>query len=257
MRLGLAFVIAGFFLTVQAEAQPFCAGAVEISDGTFSRFEKNGLLILDDGRAIKLEGIRLPHASADHAPGWIAEKALARAAGLARSGALVFTAIAPKQDRYDRVRAQGFAGDVWLQEQLLSEGLARVDMASDRGECAEELYAAEIDARARRTGMWASSAYAVRTPANVGKSFDTFQIVEGRVTQATMRDGRAYLNFGSEWKTDFTATISIPDMENFRKAGIDPKSYVDRFVRVRGLVQSLNGPMMEIGGPAQIEVIPE
>ena len=240
-----------------ALARPACAGAIEIPDGVFSRFEKNGLLILEDGRAIKLEGIRLPRGRQDRASASIAVAALARASELGRSAPLLFTAVPPKQDRYDRVRSQAFAGDVWIQRQLLREGLARVDIASDRSECAEELYAAEIEARARKAGLWSHSAYALRTMNNVGNASGTFQIVEGRVTNVSVRDGKAYVNFGADWKTDFTAVIAAPDLANFKKAGINPDSYTGRLVRVRGLVQSYNGPMIELAAPAQIEAIPE
>jgi dihydrofolate synthase/folylpolyglutamate synthase len=39
---------------------PDCAGAVEINRSRVVRVEKNGVLVLSDGRAVTLEGIRLP-----------------------------------------------------------------------------------------------------------------------------------------------------------------------------------------------------
>ena len=39
---------------------PDCAGGVEIAHAHVVRVEKNGALVLADGRAVMLEGIRLP-----------------------------------------------------------------------------------------------------------------------------------------------------------------------------------------------------
>ena len=83
----------------------------------------------------------------------------------------------------------------------------------------------------------------------------TFQIVEGVVKSADVRGGRAYLNFGADWRTDFTATISPADMKLFRASGIDPRRLAGKRVRVRGWIQSLNGPEIEIAEPEQIEVL--
>ena len=45
------------------------------------------------------------------------------------------------------------------------------------------------------------------------------------------------------------------DMKTFRRMGVDPLGYRDRMVRVRGIVQWLNGPEIEIGNPKQIELL--
>ncbi len=45
-------------------AVPPCAGDVEIGDAPIVRVEHNDVLILKDGRALHLEGIRVPRAAA-------------------------------------------------------------------------------------------------------------------------------------------------------------------------------------------------
>jgi len=44
-------------------------------------------------------------------------------------------------------------------------------------------------------------------------------------------------------------------MINFRTAGVDPLSYVGQTIRVRGWVQSLHGPEIEVANPQSIEVV--
>ena len=238
----------------QAE-RPACTGDVEIGDAHIARVEHNGVLVLQDGRATHLEGIRLPNAAQDRAPQPVMDQAFDALNGLAKDKDLVLRAIPPKEDRYDRVRAQVFTEDgTWLQENLLRLGLARVDLAPDRGECAGELFALENEARVAHVGMWALPAYAIRTPDAVKADVGTFQIVQGVVLNADVRDGRAYLNFGADWKADFTVTISPDDMKTFRAMGVDPRGYKGKFMRVRGIVQWLNGPEIELADPRQAEV---
>ena len=240
---------------VAAAARPDCAGGVEISGAQLLRVEKNGSVIFTDGRAIFLEGLRLP--GADRTPPPFADKALGTLAGMLQRGPLTLTAVPPKEDRYDRVRGQLFAGDGnWVQAALLKAGLARVSIAPDRAECAGELFAAEAQGRAARAGIWSLPAFAIRTPETLGRDVGSFQIVQGKVLNAGLKNGRAYLNFGADWHSDFTVTVEPEDMANFRRIGVDPRAYAGQTIRVRGLVQWLNGPEIEVANPQSIEVLP-
>jgi hypothetical protein len=239
-----------------AAVLPACSGPPEITGAQLLRVERNGAVILTDGRATHLEGIRLPAGAADRAPEAPADQALGTLTALAQKGPLLLTAMPPKEDRYDRVRGQLFTGDgSWVQRTLLEKGLARVDIAPDRTECYTELYEAEVKARAAHAGLWALPAYAVRNPDTVGRDAGTFQVVEGKVLNADLKNGRAYLNFGADWRTDFTVEIDPQDMPNFRKLGVDPRAYVGQTIRVRGIVQSLNGPEIAVANPQSVEVV--
>lgn len=219
------------------------------------RVEKNGAVIFDDGRAVTLEGIRLPGAD-ERAPQALVDQALGVLTGLARSGPMTLTAIPPKQDRYDRVRGQLFTGDgTWVQIALLKRGLARVAIAPDRVECATELFAAEAAARSAKAGLWALPAYAVRTPDNVSRDANSFQVVEGKVLDTGMTDGLVFLDFGTDWRTDFTVTISKEDMAHFRETGVDPRYYKGQTIRVRGYVVWRNGPEIQVANPQSVQVI--
>lgn len=243
-----------------AGARPACAPPAEISDLAITRVEQNGVLVATDGRAVKMEGVRLPAGAQDRAPASWADAAISALHDLAYGHLVTVTAKAPKQDRYDRVRGQIFVtddGEVWLQLALLRMGLARVSISPDRRECVKELYAAEADARARHVGIWTAPAYAVRQAASVpAGDLGTFQIVEGKVVNASVKS-RAYLNFGADWKRDFTATIAPGDMKTFRAVNIDPASYAGKTLRVRGIVEWHGGPEIEIASPDDIEVLPD
>src|ERR1700742_2627329 len=119
-KLTYGAILAAIWLPLPAMAVPRfipdCAGPVEIAHVHVVRVEKNGALILDDGRAVMLEGIRL-----DGGPDGLSDRALAALRAMALAEPVTFTAVAPKEDRYDRIRAQAF-GERWFQTALLEQG---------------------------------------------------------------------------------------------------------------------------------------
>jgi hypothetical protein len=243
-----------------AATLPDCAGTVEVAAAPIVRAERNGVLVVSDGRAAKLEGILLPQGVRDRAPGFLADQAVSTLNDFARGHSATFAVHVPKEDRYGRIRAQVFFSDLdepWLQIAMLRRGLARVNIAADRPECANELYAAESEARDKHFGIWAAPAYGVRTPQTVLRDGGTFQVVEGRILTVVTRDGRSYLNFGANWQKDFTATISPENMANFRNLYLAPADYQGKLVRVRGFVDLQNGPHIDIATPQAIELVAE
>jgi micrococcal nuclease len=225
-----------------------CAGAVEIRDARVVRVEKNGALILSDGRAVMLEGIRLPLDDAA-----LADRALAALQQMALTGPVTFTSTPPKEDRYDRVRAQGF-GKAWLQTALLEQGLARVAIAPDRNECSAELYGAEGRGRALQAGLWANVAYAPRAPQQMKGSTGRFQVIEGWVTNVGQGGGRTFIDFGSDGQRIFSAVIAPEDRRAFH--GFDLDGLHAKHIRIRGIVQDYRGrPEIALSNPAQIEIL--
>jgi hypothetical protein len=242
----------GAAFPAMAAGLPDCAGAVEIHQARVVRVEKNGVLVLSDGRAVLLEGLRLP------LDGPLADAALDQLRDVAMAGPLTLTAVRPKEDRYDRIRVQAFGAQndtPWLQMAMLERGLAEVSIAPDRDECSPDLYETEQAARAAHAGIWALPAYAVRTPQTVKSDIGRFEIVEGRITQVERRGGRVFLDFTADSRRGFAATIAPEDARSFRD--IDPSlpELTGRHVRLRGVVEDHNGrPEIALSNPAQIEL---
>ena len=237
---------------------PDCAGNAEIANVHVVRVEKNGALVLGDGRVVVLEGIRLP--GADRAPEALAGLALSRLREMATAGPVTFTAIPPKQDRYERVRVQAFGParqsneTGWFQVALLEQGLARVAISPDRDECAPDLYEAEQRGREKHAGIWALSANAPRSPEAMKGTRGSFQIVDGRVTGIGQNSGRVFIDFGSNGQRVFSALIQPEDRHAFRD--FDLEGLEAHRIRIRGLVQDYRGrPQITLSNPAQIEVL--
>jgi hypothetical protein len=245
----------------QAAPLPACAGAIEAAGEQVMRVEKNGALILDDGRAIHVEALLLPAGAKDKAPDYFAGQALNEMSALTHGRGVTLAVNPPKEDRYGRLRAQVFTtddmDDSWVEAAMLRRGLARVFIEPDRRECVRELYVIEAQARAAKNGIWSHPAYAVRTPQGLAHDGGTFQLVEGKVLTANVKDGRAFLDFGPNWRTDFTVTISPDDLKLFHASGVDPRDYAGKTVRVRGWIEQHNGPEMEVAVPEDIEVLPD
>jgi hypothetical protein len=250
IRLTYGAILAAICLRADAYAAerfiPDCAGRVAIAHAQVARVERDGSLILSDGRILTLEGVRLP--LADKA---VSGHGLAALHALALAGPVNFTTVTPEKDRYGRLRVQGF-GSAWLQAALLEQGLARVQIAPDRSECAPDLYEAESSARTRRMGIWASPAYAVRTPQNLKGATGTYQLVEGQVSNIGRADGRTFIDFGD--RRSFAVMIGSESRRAFRDFDFDELS--GHRIRVRGIVQDYRGrPEIVLSNPAQIELL--
>jgi endonuclease YncB( thermonuclease family) len=145
--------------------------------------------------------------------------------------------------------------DSWVQGILVRLGLARVRTEPSNPEMARELYALEAEARAQKLGLWAFEQYAVLTPEQTPEHLNSFAIVEGTVMSAARKQNNIYLNFGSDWRNDFTIQIKPIHSRTFNAGGINPLDLNGKTIRVRGWLQSYNGPYIEIDHPERIEIL--
>ena len=214
----------------------------------FAKVLDGATFVTTDGKEVRLAGVISPASSAD------ADAARAALTRVLRTGLLTLAAESPA-DRYGRVIGEVFSDGAWVQAQLLRAGALR--MAPDRASasCARQLLAAEDEARIARAGHWRDGAFSSRTPEQLRGRVGTFQAVEGTVTTATLYKGRAYINFGADYRTDFTVTVAPSDMKLFRAERFDVKALAGKRIRVRGWVELYNGPEIVIATPAAIEML--
>ena len=165
-------------------------------------------------------------------------------------------------DRHGRILAhlhsedggQGNQG-AWAQGEMLSRGFARVYTFSDNRALAAEMLDLEAQARAAKRGIWALDHYQVQNADGKVGPPDTYQLVEGIVAGVADVRGRIFLNFGKDYRTDFTATVTAKDAKAFASDGIDLKGLEGRRVRVRGWIYERNGPTMDLTHPEQVEML--
>ena len=225
---------------------------VEIVDGD--------TLILEDGREVRLVGIQAPKLPlgrrnfknwplADISKSALLTLALYKTVTLSYGGRRV--------DRYNRQLAHLHdAAGTWIQGEILRRGMARVYSFSDNRAQVAEMLALERKARVERLGIWRHRFYRIRSADAVHRDIGSFQLVEGSVRAVAVRRKYTYLNFGANWRTDFTIAVPARARRAFEAAGLALTSLEGRKVRVRGWIKSRNGPMIDASHPEQIEILP-
>jgi endonuclease YncB( thermonuclease family) len=236
-------------------------GPAPSAGGTVTEVIDGDTLSLDDGRTVRLVGIEAPKPPPGAREGrvWpLADAATAALGALARGKAVTLVYGGTRADRYGRRLAQVYLADgLWLQGELLRRGLARVHMVEDNRARAADMLALERGARSARRGLWAERAYRVRRPEEVSADAGSFQLVRGTVLKAAVVRGQGYLNFGPNYRSDFTVVVPARARRLLAEAGIDVAALAGRSVLVRGWIMLRNGPMIELTHPDAIELLEE
>jgi endonuclease YncB( thermonuclease family) len=223
-------------------------------------------LKLTDGQTVKLIGAKAPMPPL----GWRGEdpwpfvdEAREVLAGLAANKTVELRFGGRRTDRHGYLLAQVFvvSGDerVWLQDELVRKGLARVYSLPDNRACMPELLAREDEARSGRLGLWSSSVYRIQDALDekrLDRLIHTYQLVEGTVRSVGEGSAWLYLNFADDWRRDFTISIERKHAAEFAAAGLDLKAIAGKRLRVRGWLAWRNGPSIEATHPEQIELLP-
>lgn len=161
----------------------------------------------------------------------------------------------PPLDRHGRLRAQAH-GAGWLQGELVRAGLAVVDPAPDVPDDAlAALLALEREARAAGRGSWAKGGLGPFPAERVGAPAGAYALVRGRARAVASAGEFVYVNFGRDWRRDFTARVASGEARRLLRQGLDLGRLAGRDVIVRGWLLEANGPMIEVAHPAQIEVV--
>lgn len=214
----------------------------------------DGALELSDGRLVCLAGISMPPSvDNDRAlKGW--RKSVSALIG-ERDVRVTEISTLPF-DRYGCLAAWvDMADGVSLQLELLAKGLAavRLSPAFDDETRLDAMFALEDQARKARLGIWGKALAATVQAADSAARIGHRQIVEGRVQRVSDNDRYVYLNFGADWRTDFTARLHRKQVD---RDGLDPQEFRGKRLRVRGFVQESRGPLIDVSHPKQIEILP-
>jgi len=136
---------------------------------------------------------------------------------------------------------------------VLLRGLARIRPQVSLYEI-DDLFSAEWEARSQKRGLWEYEDYAVRStdPNLLAQDMDSWQIVEGIVVDAQVRGGRTYLNFGSDYRTDFTVVVGEKIAAQMDEA---PESLIGARIEVRGWIEMVNGPSIWLDNARALRVM--
>ena len=253
-----AFFLAAAGMLALALSPPAAAEALR-SEGPVAVAEvlAGDLLRLSDGRAVRLAGIRVPAAEAEQAGAQpIAQQARAELIRLLDGQTFRLALAEVAYDRYGRVVAHLERSDgLWLQGALLEQGLAQVQTRPGAAARAAEMLALEQAARAAGRGLWAEPAFMPQDAGALRDGTGRFRIVRGRVLRVGRTESHLYLNFGDDWRVDFTVRVRRAELDD-AFAGADLEKLAGRLVEVRGVVLEAGGPLIELSHPEQMQVLP-
>ncbi len=147
-----------------------------------------------------------------------------------------------------------------FQKSQLMHGFAAC-FAPELGEYPSELRQAQAKAKPKG-GIWAQidTINALRL-AELWPNFrrenvdGKWMVVRGTITDIALRKNMMYINFGEDWKTDFTLFVPTTHKKHFPKTWRD--QMIGKTVEVMGFVYHSYGPMIDITHPSQLTVMEE
>ena len=161
-----------------------------------------------------------------------------------------------KRDRYGRLPVIALGGGTSVQERLLLVGEALAMPGRLPAPCREALFAAEARARAGKRGVWRRSPVERATDPSLRERVNRFAVVAGRVASVGDRERALYLNFGANWRDDFSVFVSRRDFGRHPEWLRILSAAAGRRVRVRGWLEDRGGPSMRVRDVGQIELDP-
>ena len=109
-------------------------------------------------------------------------------------------------------------------------------------------------ARANRRGLW--GAYEIISHTDASRYLNQIRTVRGRILSTHKSKKCVFLNFGSDYRTDFTVVIFNNVLDAFYDLGIDPvTAYRGMPVEVSGRIREYNGPEIIVSHPYQISIV--
>ncbi len=238
--------------------------------GRVVRVPDGRTLTLASGRTVRLVSALVPqplpwqaHAHKPRASAPLSERAREILRELALGKQVFLVQTGRRHDRYGHILAHVLVrtqdGLRWLQGELVRRGLARVYSFADNRACIRPLLRMEQAARTTRRGLWHSRGlFAIRPAANpqaLYRHINRFVIIAGRVQKVGRSRKNIYLNFGTDWRTDFTAMIAKRHQRRFVRAGITLGELAGQKIRLRGWLESWNGPLLRLTHPEQMEIL--
>lgn len=212
-------------------------------------------LRLADGREVALPHLLRPDL---WIPGAVeAERAAAQSMADRALGATVRVDLgSAARDRYGRLRGRvRLADGTDLALAMVAAGRALVLAEPDADPTRlSALLAAEAAARAAGLGFWRDGFFRLAAAEPYDGPVDGFAIVHGTVQRVGRSGRRVFLEFGADWRDDFTAGLDAAAVRRFEKAGLELDALQGRRVLVRGWVRRWNGAFLDLSDPAQLQV---
>lgn len=161
-----------------------------------------------------------------------------------------------QKDKYNRTLAYVFAGDTFVNAELIKEGYALLYTIPPNIKYVDFFIESQKEARENKRGMWGSIGDEPIPPEDACNFIGQVKYVEGKIINVYQSKNIIILNFGKE-KKDFKAVIFKNNVPIFSNQGINPvKDYLNRKVRIYGKIKLYKGaPEIIVDVPEQIGIL--
>jgi|APTNR8051073442_1049403.scaffolds.fasta_scaffold04802_3 endonuclease YncB( thermonuclease family) len=242
--------------------------------GKVARVIDGDSFVMESGLIVRLAQIDAPRIRSTDPEGFAARAALNSFVG-AKEVQLKYGGL--RRDRAGRALAMVFISTgmlqepIWVNQEMLRIGYARVHTYPDNRVLVPDLWQAEREARRGLRGIWSNPLYQVRF-ASIGAlsgAENSFQLVEGQVSELALEDNLIKLYFGSDGASDVAAIIPQRAWEMWSGGVPELLALKGQDIRVRGRIQGpqpartskkgktypAHGPQIWLDHPEQIEFI--
>lgn len=159
-----------------------------------------------------------------------------------------------KTDEYGRLLGYVFVDNTFVNAKLLEEGLAVLYTQPPNVKYVDLFIRLQKKARKERKGLWGS--YEVVDASSAYKFIGQIRRVKGKVLSTYRSQNCIFLNFGKDWRKDFTVVIFRKSWDYFKRKGIDPEVfYKNKTIEVTGRIREYNGPEIIVNLPEEITVL--
>ncbi len=160
-------------------------------------------------------------------------------------------------DKYGRILAVVHSGDLNINLRLLRLGLARPMLIPPCGRPgAQKVLETAAFALQKRRGLYAIPSFTPVEHSEAESQLGKKAVVYGRIRSVFRSKKALHLNFGEDWKTDFSVVIFNSGLARYEALGLDPAAYEGRWVYVLGKIKKYNGPEIIVNWPEQILPLP-
>ncbi len=213
-------------------------------------------ILLSDGREIRYIGIDAPETGGNRPAEYGGDRAADANEKLIDSKEIRLELDRELKDHYGRTLAYVYVGDEMVNREMVRSGVALAVPYPPNLKYEMELFEAMDEARRARRGLWAEPNRWMVSVDEAARYIGESKTVVGRVTSTGAVGAGVFLNFGPDYKTDFTAFIPRDDLGYFSGAGIvNPADhYRGKTLEITGSIYERNGPSITLRHPHQIYV---
>lgn len=162
-----------------------------------------------------------------------------------------------KKDRYGRTLAFLYRkrDKLFVNKDILSQGLAVISFYPPNLKHYDTFVKSSKQAKLDKKAIWSLPLVAA---AKAAKHINETRTVKGRIKSVYMARNYFYMNFGDDYKKDFTIGIVKRNLKYFDNLPDSiEKWYTGKIIEVTGRIYDRNGPYIQVSLPEQIKILEE